>query len=102
MRVIADLHLHSRYSRATSRDMDFENMARWSKIKGITVLGTGDFTHPVWLRELRAKLTPNDRGLFVHDGAHFMLTVEVSNIYTTGSRLRKIHNILFAPSFEVV
>ncbi len=102
MRVIADLHLHSRYSRATSRDMDVENMTRWSKIKGITVLGTGDFTHPVWLRELRAKLTPNDRGLFVHDGAHFMLTVEVSNIYTTGGRLRKIHNILFAPSFEVV
>ncbi len=102
MRVIADLHLHSRYSRATSRDMDVENMARWSKIKGITVLGTGDFTHPVWLRELRAKLTPNDRGLFVYDGAHFMLTVEVSNIYTTGGRLRKIHNILFAPSFEVV
>ncbi len=102
MRVIADLHLHSRYSRATSRDMDVEHMARWSKIKGITLLGTGDFTHPVWLRELRAKLRPTDRGLFVHDGAHFMLTVEVSNIYPAGGRLRKIHNILFAPSFEIV
>jgi uncharacterized protein (TIGR00375 family) len=101
MRIIADLHLHSRYSRATSRDMDVENMARWGKIKGISVLGTGDFTHPVWLRELRAKLKPTDRGLYVHGGQHFMLTVEVSNIYTTGGRLRKIHNILFAPSFEV-
>jgi uncharacterized protein (TIGR00375 family) len=101
MRIIADLHLHSRYSRATSRDMDVENMARWAKIKGITLLGTGDFTHPVWLRELRAKLKPTDRGLFTYDGSHFMLTVEVSNIYTTGGRLRKIHNVIFAPSFEV-
>jgi uncharacterized protein (TIGR00375 family) len=101
MRLIADLHLHSRYSRATSRDMDVEHMARWAKIKGITLLGTGDFTHPVWLRELRAKLTPTDRGLFTHDGAHFMLTVEVSNIYTTGGRLRKIHNVVLVPSFEV-
>jgi uncharacterized protein (TIGR00375 family) len=102
MRIIADLHLHSRYSRATSRDMDVEHMARWAKIKGITLLGTGDFTHPVWLRELRAKLKPTGRGLFTHDGSHFMLTVEVSNIYTTGGRLRKIHNVIFAPSFEVV
>lgn len=101
MRIIADLHLHSRYSRATSRDMDVEHMARWAKIKGITLLGTGDFTHPVWLRELRAKLAPTGRGLFTHDGSHFMLTVEVSNIYTTGGRLRKIHNVIFAPSFEV-
>ncbi len=77
-------------------------MARWAKIKGITLLGTGDFTHPVWLRELRAKLRPTDRGLFTHDGAHFMLTVEVSNVYPAGGRLRKIHNILLAPSFEVV
>ncbi len=102
MRIIADLHLHSRYSRATSRDMDVENMARWAKIKGITVLGTGDFTHPVWLRELRAKLRPTDRGLYVHDGSSFMLTVEVSSIYQAGGRLRKIHNVIFAPSFEVV
>jgi uncharacterized protein (TIGR00375 family) len=101
MRIIADLHLHSRYSRATSRDMDVENMARWAKIKGITILGTGDFTHPVWLRELRAKLRPTDRGLYTHDGSHFMLTVEVSSIYQAGGRLRKIHNVIFAPSFEV-
>lgn len=102
MRLIADLHLHSRYSRATSRDMDVENMSRWANLKGITVLGTGDFTHPVWLRELRDKLEPNDRGLYVYDGVHFMLSAEVSSIYSVGGRLRKIHNILFAPSFEVV
>ncbi len=101
MRLIADLHLHSKYSRATSREMDVENMARWCKIKGISIVGTGDFTHPVWLRELKAKLKPTDRGLYTHAGVHFMLTVEVSNVYPQGGRLRKIHNILFCPSFEV-
>ncbi len=102
MRIIADLHLHSKFSRATSRDMDVEHLAKWCGLKGITLVGTGDFTHPVWLRELRAKLAPTGRGLFTHGGQHFMLTVEVSNIYPQGGRLRKIHNILLAPSFEVV
>jgi uncharacterized protein (TIGR00375 family) len=101
MRVIADIHLHSKYSRATSREMDVENMARWCKIKGITVVGTGDFTHPVWLRELKAKLKPTARGLYTHAGVHFMLTVEVSNIYPQGGRLRKIHNIICCPSLEI-
>ena len=101
MRSIADLHLHSKYSRATSREMDVENMARWCKIKGITIVGTGDFTHPVWFRELKAKLRPTDRGLYTYGGIHFMLTVEVSNIYPQGGRLRKIHNILLCPSLEI-
>lgn len=100
--VIADLHLHSKFSRATSRDMDVETLAKWCALKGITVVGTGDFTHPVWLRELKAKLTPTGRGLFTHGGRHFMLTVEVSNIYPQGGRLRKIHNVILAPGFEVV
>jgi uncharacterized protein (TIGR00375 family) len=102
MRIIADLHLHSKFSRATSREMDVEHLATWCGLKGITLVGTGDFTHPVWLRELRAKLRPTGRGLFTHGGQHFMLTVEVSNIYPQGGRLRKIHNLLLAPSFEVV
>ncbi|MDR7475117.1 MAG: endonuclease Q family protein [Armatimonadota bacterium] len=102
MRVIADLHLHSKYSRATSRDMDVENLARWCRLKGITLVGTGDFTHPVWFREMRAKLKPTGRGLYTYDGVHFLLTVEVSNIYPQGGRLRKIHNLILAPSFEVV
>ena len=100
MRIIADLHLHSKYSRATSREMDVESMARWCKVKGITVVGTGDFTHPIWLRELKAKLKPTDRGLYTFGGVHFMLTVEVSNIYPQSGRLRKIHNVIFAPSLE--
>jgi len=102
MPVIADLHLHSKFSRATSREMDVETLTAWCGLKGITVVGTGDFTHPVWLRELKAKLTPTGRGLFTHGAQHFMLTVEVSNIYPQGGRLRKIHNIILAPSFEVV
>ncbi|OLC32702.1 MAG: hypothetical protein AUH31_00075 [Armatimonadetes bacterium 13_1_40CM_64_14] len=89
MRLIADLHLHSKYSRATSREMDVENMARWCKIKGISIVGTGDFTHPVWLRELKAKLKPTDRGLYTHAGVHFMLTVEVSNVGPQGGDLRR-------------
>jgi uncharacterized protein (TIGR00375 family) len=101
MPVIADLHLHSKFSRATSRDMDVETLAAWCALKGITVVGTGDFTHPVWLRELKAKLTPTGRGLFTHGAQHFMLTVEVSNIYPQGGRLRKIHNIILAPGFDV-
>ncbi len=102
MRIIADLHLHSKFSRATSRDMDVETLARWCNLKGITLVGTGDFTHPVWLRDLKAKLRPTGRGLFTYGSQHFLLTVEVSNIYPQGGRLRKIHNILLAPSFEVV
>jgi len=82
--------------------MDVESLGRWCGLKGITVVGTGDFTHPVWLRELRTKLRPNGRGLYTSGKQHFMLSSEVSNIYPQGGRLRKIHNILLAPSFEVV
>lgn len=102
MRLIVDLHLHSKFSRATSREMDVESLARWCALKGITVVGTGDFTHPVWLRELKAKLRPTGRGLYTYGGQHFMLTVEVSNVYPHAGRLRKIHNLILAPSFEVV
>src|SRR3989304_653447 len=77
-------------------------VARGGKLKGITLVGTGDFTHPVWFREMRAKLKPTGRGLFTYDGMHFLLTVEVSNIYPQGGRLRKIHNVILAASFEVV
>jgi uncharacterized protein (TIGR00375 family) len=102
MRLIADLHLHSKFSRATSREMDIETLARWCGLKGISLVGTGDFTHPVWLRELRAKLRPNGRGLYTYGAQHFLLSSEVSNIYPQAGRLRKIHNIILAPSFETV
>ena len=64
MQFIADLHLHSKYSRATSKEMDVENLERWAQIKGIAVIGTGDFTHPEWFQTLKEKLEPSEQGLF--------------------------------------
>ena len=106
MKFIADFHLHSKYSRATSRDMDLENLEKWARIKGIKVLGTGDFTHPEWLKNLKEKLEPAEPGLFKFKNSNsetrFVLTTEVSCIYFKKGKLRKIHIIIFAPSFEVV
>jgi len=102
MRVIADFHIHSKYSRATSIGMDIENLARYAKIKGIDVLGTGDFTHPQWLKELKAKLKPLENGLFEFDETLYVLSNEVSNIFTSKNKVRKIHNVILAPSFEIV
>jgi uncharacterized protein (TIGR00375 family) len=105
MRFIADFHLHSKYSRATSKDMEVETLARWAKKKGIALLGTGDFTHPTYFAELQSKLVPSGNGLFHlragDEGVHFILTTEVSNIYSQGGRGRRVHTLIFAPSFEV-
>src|SRR3990170_5858855 len=111
MRIIADLHIHSQYSRSTSPDMNVDTLAVWAKKKGINLIGTGDFTHPKYFAGLKDKLKPLDNGLFVLKSAissqlsattHFMLTAEVSSIYTQGGKTRKIHNLIFAPSFEAV
>ncbi len=106
MRFIADFHLHSKYSRATSKDMEVETLGRWAKKKGITLLGTGDFTHPTYYAELRTKLVPSGNGLFQlrkgDEGVRYILTAEVSNIYSQKGKVRRIHNLIFAPSFEVV
>jgi DNA helicase-2/ATP-dependent DNA helicase PcrA len=101
MTVLCDLHLHSKYSRATSRDMDVENLSLWARRKGIQVVGTGDFTHPLWFRELRSKLRPVEDGLYEYGGTRFLLTVEVSSVYPQDGKLRKVHTILLSPSFEV-
>jgi uncharacterized protein (TIGR00375 family) len=105
MRFIADFHLHSKYSRATSKEMGVESLARWAKKKGITLLGTGDFTHPTYFVELKAKLAPLGNGLFeLKNGdkdVTFILTTEVSNIYRQDGKGRRIHTLIFAPSFEV-
>jgi len=105
MRFIADFHLHSKYSRATSKEMDVEALARWAKKKGISLLGTGDFTHPTYFAELRSKLEPLGNGLLQlkkgDQGIRYILTTEVSNIYTEGGKVRRIHNLIFAPGFEV-
>jgi len=104
MRIIADFHIHSKYSRATSKVMDIPNLARWAKLKGIDIMGTGDFTHPLWLHELKQALKPSStaEGLYEYDGVHFILTAEVCNIFSSGGKARRVHNALFAPSFEVV
>ena len=105
MRFIADFHLHSRYSRATSKDMEVETLARWARKKGISLLGTGDFTHPTYFAELRAKLEPSENGLFKlkkeDPGVRYLLTAEVSNIYSQDGKVRRIHTLIFAPDFEV-
>ncbi|MBN2380868.1 DNA helicase UvrD [candidate division WOR-3 bacterium] len=102
MKIIADLHLHSRFSRATSRDMRIPQMARIAKLKGIGLLGTTDFTHPGWLDELNRHLMEAEPGLYTYEDVKFILASEVSNIYTRGGALRRIHNVIFSPSFEDV
>lgn len=106
MRVIADLQIHSKYSRACSQDLNPGNIAKWADKKGITVVGTGDCTHPQWLKELKEALTETKPGLYqLKDKsakAYFMLTAEVSSIYKQGDKVRRIHNMILAPNFAAV
>jgi len=99
--MIADLHIHSRYSRATSQEMAVPKIAEYAKLKGISMVGTGDFTHPAWLKELKEHLTFRD-GVYWHGDLRFILNVEVNNIYQRLGRLRRVHNLIFAPDFETV
>lgn len=113
----ADLHLHSHFSRATSKNLNLEYLSKWAQLKGIRVVGSGDFVHPAWMAELEEKLEPAEEGLFklkpeyertIQDEVpsacrapvRFMLTVEISNIYKRLGRVRKVHNVLFAPGFD--
>ena len=119
MRFHADLHVHSKFSRATSRDLDLEHLAAWAARKGVGVVGTGDFTHPVWRAELKEKLVPATPGLFrlrpeieqaiaaeippaCRAPVHFMLSVEISTIYKKGEKTRKVHHLIYAPDFATV
>jgi DNA helicase II / ATP-dependent DNA helicase PcrA len=119
VRFYADLHIHSKFSRACSRDCDLEHLAWWAGRKGLSVIGTGDFTHPVWREELSAKLVPEAPGLFrlrpdleraVHETlppacrtpVRFMLSSEISTIYKRDDRTRKVHHLLYAPSLDAV
>ena len=113
----ADLHIHSRFSRACSKDCDIEHLSKGALRKGLRVLGTGDFTHPAWSAELRETLVPAEPGLFqvrpelgrrlLRDSpatcsgtVRFMLSVEISTIYRRGERTRKVHHLIYAPSFD--
>ena len=117
MQYIADIHLHSRFARATSKTLNPENLYRWSLIKGLTVVGTGDFTHPVWFDELRDQLEPAEEGLYqlrsdlrrgvdaelpqaCRGHMRFVLSVEISLIYKKNDKTRKIHHVVTMPSFD--
>src|ERR1700678_1450876 len=119
VRFYADLHIHSKFSRACSRDCDLEHLAWWAGRKGISVVGSGDFTHPAWREELGAKLVPDAPGLFrlrpeleraVHatlppacrTPVRFMLSSEISTSYKRDERTRKVHHLLYAPSLDAV
>jgi len=118
MKFLADFHIHSKYSYATSKTMDLQALAVWGQLKGLTVMGTGDFTHPIWRKELYEQLCPAESGLFAlksHVQAavdaqvyrscralqRFLLTAEISTIFRRGGKCYKTHSIIFAPSFEV-
>ncbi len=119
MKFIADLHIHSRYSRATSRSLDPENLSLWAQKKGITVVGTGDFTHPAWVAELEEKLDPAEEGLFrlkpdiqktvntqvPHSclgDTRFLLSGEISCIYKKNGKTRKVHHLILMPDMASV
>ncbi len=104
MKLIADLHIHSRFSRATSKSMNLEELDIFAHQKGVHVLGTGDFTHPKWMQELEGELEPAEAGLYMRkghkDSTRFLFTVEISCIYSKGGKVRKVHVLLFAPNLE--
>jgi uncharacterized protein (TIGR00375 family) len=114
--LIADLHIHSRYSRGCSRDLTPETLWQWAQLKGIAVVGTGDFTHPGWIAELQDKLEPDEGGLLrlrpgvplpevypvCRSDVRFLLTAEISCIYRRHERTRKVHLVLLAPDFPTV
>ncbi|MDC0336443.1 UvrD-helicase domain-containing protein, partial [Pseudodesulfovibrio sp.] len=119
-RFTADLHIHSRFSRATSKKLTIRNLAAWGRLKGLSVLGTGDFTHPEWLAEIEEHLKDNGKGLFVlrdpsglekeiptFEGdipgrTRFMLQTEISSIYKRGGKVRKVHNLVYMPNLDSV
>lgn len=114
MKGIADLHIHSRYSRATSKQGTPEYLDLWARKKGISILGTGDFTHPAWREELKEKLTPAEEGLYClkqdsileesssygNQAPRFVLSGEISSIYKKNGKVRKVHNVILLPGLE--
>ncbi|MEN3356555.1 MAG: hypothetical protein V7637_537, partial [Mycobacteriales bacterium] len=119
MHFIADLHIHSKYSRACSRDCDLEHLAWWAARKGIAVVGTGDICHPAWAEEIRGKLVPAEPGLFrlrpelerdvlrtlpasCRNPVRFLLSVEISTIYKRDDATRKVHHLLYVPDLAAM
>lgn len=97
MRYAADLHLHSPFARATSRQLTFDNMAQWARVKGIDLLASADFTHPAWFADTKRTLRPMGNGLYEHNGAQFVIGTEVNCSGAQGGRHRRVHMLMFAP-----
>jgi uncharacterized protein (TIGR00375 family) len=118
MFYVADLHIHSHYSRATSKELTLDKLYQWARIKGINVVGTGDFTHPLWYNEIKEKLIPDGTGFFklknppssealegirtADTDVRFCLSAEISSIYKYNNKVRKNHNVIFAPDLDSV
>jgi len=103
MKILADLQIHSRFSRATSPSITIQNLEKYARLKGINLLGTGDFTHPKWLAELKEELKEDGSGILTSkSGSKFALQGEISNIYTQDGKGRKVHTLLLARNFDVV
>lgn len=119
MKFLADFHIHSKYSYATSKTMDLQALAVWGQLKGLMVMGTGDFTHPIWRKELHEQLYSAEQGLFALNPKlqsqvdaqvytscrgiqRFLLTAEISTIFRRHGKCYKTHSIVFAPSLEIV
>lgn len=106
MRFICDFHIHSKYSRACSKDLELPKIAKACERKGIDVVATGDWTHPAWFKHIKESLVEREPGLFVlKDGSsktRFILTTETSHIYKRGDKTRRVHLVVFAPSIETV
>ena len=114
MKTIADLHIHSRFSMATSKEGTPENLDFWARKKGISLIGTGDFTHPVWREELKERLVSEGNGLyrlrdeyvkedsrkFPGEGTRFVVSGEISSIYKKNGKTRKVHNVILLPGLE--
>ena len=104
MRYIADLHIHSKYSRATSKALNFEELTKWAGYKGINLLATGDFTHPFWMTEIKKNLEEDGSGFLIpkdkKNNLKYILSVEISNIYQKAGKLRKIHTVVLAPDIQ--
>lgn len=114
MKGIADLHIHSRYSRATSKQGTPEYLDLWARKKGISIVGTGDFTHPEWRKELEEKLVPAEDGFYClkedsvleesreyeGEAPRFVLSGEISSIYKKNGKVRKVHNVILLPGLE--
>ncbi len=103
MKFISDLHIHGRFSRATSKQLSIPNLEKYARIKGVNLLGTGDFTHPEWIKEIKSTLTDNQNGIYTtKTGFPFILQSEISLIYTQNGKGRRVHNVILAPSLEIV